>query len=252
MRTDSFFDDFAAALRGGDAQIVLPHLASAASASRIAVYRNTVVRGAIDALRAAYPAVERLVGADFFSPMAKAYWATHPPREPSLSLYGAGFADFIRSYGPASSLPWLADVARHDRAWLEAHHAKEHAILGAAAAAAHDPESLANLAPGLHPSVRLLMSGWPACEIWRRNRFESEPASLMAVPGASFAIIWRRRGEVRHCALDAAGYAFLLALGDGHMIGEAANTVLAAHENFDPGAAFAAALSDGVLKGITP
>ena len=252
MRTDTFFDDFAAALRDGDAQSVLPYLRSAASAPRFAVYRNTVVRGAIDALRAAYPAVERLIGADFFAPMAKAYWEAHPPREPSLSLYGAGFADFIHSYAPASSLPWLADVTRHDRAWLEAHHAKEHASLGAAAAAAHDPESLAALAPGLHPSVRLLMSGWPAHEIWRRNRFESEPASLMAVPGAWFAIIWRRRGEVRHRALDAACYAFLLALRDGHMIGEAANKVLAGHESFDPGAAFAAALSDEILKGTAP
>ncbi|GLK53934.1 MULTISPECIES: DNA-binding domain-containing protein [Alphaproteobacteria] len=252
MPADAFYDDFAEALRSGDTKTILPHLDTAASAARFAVYRNNVVRGAIDALRAAYPAVERLVGADFFASLARAYWDIFPPRQPSLSLYGSGFADFVCTYAPASDLPWLADVARHDRAWLEAHHECEAPVFGAASAAALDPERLAGLATGLHPSVRLLVSGWPAYEIWRRNRFDPEPAPLTAVPGAWFTIVWRRRGEVRHRALELADHAFLLAIRDGRTIGEAAEIALASHAGFDPATAFGAALSDEILKGTAP
>ena len=129
-------------LRGGDDAALLPHLADPAALRFAAVYRNNVVRGAIEALRAAYPAVNRLVGADFFASLAAAYWQAHPPVTRSLTLYGAEFAGHIAQWEPAKALAYLPDVARHDRAWLEAHHAAEAPVLTPADIAARPPQSL--------------------------------------------------------------------------------------------------------------
>ncbi len=94
------------------------------SSRRFAVYRNNVVAGLIaGAAVTAFPAVHRIVGADFFLAMARAYVAEEPPGSPIMLDYGAGFPDFIGRFEPAMTLPYLADVARIERAWSEAYHA---------------------------------------------------------------------------------------------------------------------------------
>ncbi len=92
---------------------------------RFAVYRNNVVAGLTETLKDAFPAVHRIVGTDFFRAMARAYVLVEPPRSPIMLDYGAGFPDFIRQFDPAAGLPYLADVARIERAWTEAYHAPE-------------------------------------------------------------------------------------------------------------------------------
>lgn len=43
------------------------------------------------------------------------------------------FPDFIERYEHAQSMPWLADVARIERAWLDAYHAADTEALSAEA-----------------------------------------------------------------------------------------------------------------------
>ena len=94
-------------------------------ARRFAVYRNNVAAGLIGVVAGAFPAVQRIVGEEFFKAMARAYVLAHPPESPVLMDYGADFADFIAGFEPAASVPYLADVARIERAWREAYHAAE-------------------------------------------------------------------------------------------------------------------------------
>ncbi|WP_042298343.1 HvfC/BufC N-terminal domain-containing protein, partial [Paraburkholderia bannensis] len=82
------------------------------SARRFGVYRNSVVRGLVEALRAAFPVVCRLVGDEFFTAMAHAYAVFEPPQTPVMLAYGATFPDFIATFEPALSVPYLSDVAR--------------------------------------------------------------------------------------------------------------------------------------------
>jgi hypothetical protein len=246
---DDFHTAFADALRTGRTDPLQPYLAEAGAAGRLSVYRNNVVRGAIEALRAAFPAIDRLIGSRLFDALARAYWHTHPPERPTLILYGDAFADYLAGAEPVAGLPWLADVARHDRAWLEAHHAPGGRPLGAADAAGLAPETLPALVPGLQPSVRLLTSPWPAYDIWHRNRIEPDDAPMRADPGQYFSLLWRQDGTVCSRMLHAGEHAFLDALGGGAPLETAAQAGLAAEPGFDPAAAFAAALSDSLLKG---
>ncbi len=115
------------------------------SPKRFAVYRNNVVVGLTETLKDAFPAVRRIVGPEFFQAMARAYVVLEPPRSPILLDYGAGFPDFIGPFEPAAVLPYLADVARIERAWAEAYHAPEAPPIDPAAfparAASRDPSA---------------------------------------------------------------------------------------------------------------
>jgi len=247
--SDPFLSVFAKALETGDASDLAPYLDEPEQLNRFAVYRNNVVRGAVEALRSAYPTVGRLVGENFFSPMAKAYWQANPPQTPSLSLYGADFSNHIKACFGLEKLPYLADIARHDRAWLEAHHAADQAVFDPAKATLMVPEDLPGLAMGLHASVSLLASDWPSYEIWRNHRYQSAPAEIELVVHPSWSMIWRFRGEVQHGALSQAEHSFYQALKNRKSLEQAAEMALLIDDQFDAGALFGVALSQGILGG---
>jgi hypothetical protein len=243
----AFHLDFESALLSGESDRIAAYLTDESALKRFAVYRNNVVRAAIEALRSAYPAVERLVGPEFFAPMAKTYWEISPPKVRDLSLYGADFPRHIAVYAPARELPWLADVAQYDRAWLEAHHAADAPVLDAASASALDPAELPGLAPGLHPGVRILTSSWPAYEIWRANCENERVDAIDLDSGGQHGLVWRRGGEVRHMEISAGHAVFLGEIALGATLEAASESALAMQEEFDAVAAFGAALSEQIL-----
>src|SRR5260221_11795223 len=87
------------------------------SSRRFAVYRNNVMVGLTQTLKDAYPAVQRIVGADFFQVMARAFVAIEPPRPPMLVDYGREFPEFIGRFCPAAGLPHLSDISCLKRPW---------------------------------------------------------------------------------------------------------------------------------------
>ena len=135
------------------------------AAERFRIYRNTCRSVLVGTLRMTYPAVDRLVGRDFFDMAAGRYIGAHPPRSGYLNAYGGAFADFLAALDPASALPYLADVARFEWALGVAANAVDAPILDAGALAAVDPECHARLRFEPHPSVRFLALGYPADQI---------------------------------------------------------------------------------------
>jgi hypothetical protein len=127
-----------------------------------AVYRNTCARGTVEALRATYPTVDMLVGEEMFTQVALDYRLGHPPTGPVLSDYGTGFASFLARQPWTCQLPYLADVARLDRLWLESLLATDAAAL---------PRSFTGQARiGLHPATRFAWLATPAMSIWQAHR----------------------------------------------------------------------------------
>jgi hypothetical protein len=72
MSLTQFQDQFAQALFSAEAG---PEIAPLACQPGFAVYRNTVMKGCIDALQANYPSVMRLVGEEWFRAAAALYVA---------------------------------------------------------------------------------------------------------------------------------------------------------------------------------
>jgi hypothetical protein len=127
-----------------------------------AVYRNTSARGAVEALRASFPTIDALLGADMFTEVAVDFRRDTPPADPVLSDYGAEFPGFLARQPWTSELPYLADVARLDWLWLETFLAGEMDMLpGKFEAGSHIM---------LHPAARFTWLATPALTIWQAHR----------------------------------------------------------------------------------
>ena len=242
-----FQDAFAQALLSPAASAPA-EIAALLAQPAFAVYRNTVIKGCVDALQANYPAVTRLVGEQWLRAAAAIYVREALPAEPALLHYGAGFADFLARFEPAAELPYLPAVARLDRLWTEAH--------AAADADALDPGTIARLAPGTlggavlqpHPAARWAwFAEAPIYTIWSRNRSADAPDGDLAwVPEG--ALLTRPHDGVRWMALDAAGCAFLDACAAKSTLAAAAQAALAARPDADLAQLMAGLLEAGAFS----
>ncbi|KAB7624204.1 DUF2063 domain-containing protein [Alkalilimnicola sp. S0819] len=221
-------------------------------AKRFAVYRNNVHVSLVEAIRATYGVVERLVGEAFFHALARAYVADELPRSPVLLEYGGGFPAFIASFEPAASVPYLADVARLEWAWQEAYHAADAEPLGMEALAGLDPERLGELVVQLHPTLRLLRSRWPVFSIWRSNRFDSELDPQCADAGPEDVAVLRPRLEVNAAPLAPGFHPMLAELARGETLGQAVAVAQRQCTGFDLVAALRWLCTSGAIVGVSP
>lgn len=199
---------------------------------RFAVYRNNVFVGLTDALRASFPCVVKLVGDEFFGAMARVFAAATPPHSPVLLHYGAEFPDFIASFPPADSLPYLADVARIERAATEAYHEREAESLAHSALAGVPPDQAPMLRFRLHPSVRLVRSPFPAFTIWRMNTPDGTPAPV-DLSEAQDTMVLRPDAEVDVRQVLPASHDFVAALAQGLTLSQAVEAALSTDREFD-------------------
>jgi hypothetical protein len=77
---------------------------------RLSVYRHTFASNLANALRLSFPAVQRLVGAEFFEGAAQVVAHERPPLSAYLDEYGGGFSDFLARFPAAAALAYLPDV----------------------------------------------------------------------------------------------------------------------------------------------
>jgi len=191
-----------------------------------AVYRNTVVKGCIDALQANYPAVTRLVGEEWMRAAAAVYVRESLPQQPMLLHYGSGFADFLARFEPAADLPYLPGVARLDRYWTETHVACDEPLLDGTAIALRAASDYFRVRLQPHAAARWAwFDDAPIVTIWSRNRSD-HPADTDLDWQPEGALLTRPRDAVQWVALDHTGCAFLDACAAGATIADAAQAVL--------------------------
>ena len=160
---EAYTSAFAGFLRTGRVGPLAGFCAGDADLSRLRVYRNGFLRTCIEALRANYPSVERLVGEERFPALARSYVEAHPPGTASLVEYGEGFPQHVRDTRDVHGLDWLVSFAALDRAWTEVYFAEDDDI----EAAPHHGD------PGVLPGS----GGWTAANV--------QPASRLVGPNAS-------------------------------------------------------------------
>jgi hypothetical protein len=204
-----------------------------------AVYRNTVMKGCVDALQANFPAVVRLVGESWFRAAAAQFAAAHLPRSPALVDYDPRFPAFldalVSSAGPSAALPYLADVARLDRHWTEAHISVDARPIAAETVAEYGIDRLADVTLCPHPSARW---GWfatmPIYSIWRCNREASAAERLSDIAwNGEGCLIVRPAQSVVWVEVNEAECRFLDACGRGEPLGEAGSAALAVDAGVD-------------------
>jgi len=192
-RSSSYAAAFAAALIDPDRETpaIVAGPAGKGAAKRYNVYRNNVTVSLIEALAAIYPAVQRITGVDFFRAMARFHVRATPPTSPLLFDYGRDFPAFIERYEHARSMPWLADTARVERAWLDAYHAADADPLSAATLGSVPPQRLADLVFVAHPATRIVRSRFSVVTIFAANRGEA-PVGRIDASACPSDLVWNK------------------------------------------------------------
>ncbi len=221
-----------AVLGPGDGSLRAHVRSSGSIADRIAVYRNTVQGSLVEALAAAFPATQRIVGDAFFASLARRFIANAPPRRPQLSTYGSDFPAFIAISDVHQQLPYLADVARLEWVRGEAYFAADAPPFDAAflVAASDDIETL-RLDP--HPAVRLIRSQFPIYRIWEVNQPDIIDIPRVDMKVGEDVLVSRPRDHVITRLITSADAVFVEAVYAGKRLGEAAEAALtynAAHD----------------------
>lgn len=214
----SFQNDLARAIRDPD------YSPANFSPAGLSVYRNTVAKGLVDALRANFPTVDRIVGEAWFSACAHVFIRAHAPRSPVLATYGEAFPDFLRTFEPAADIAYIADVAQVDALWTQSHFAADELLLDPASLQSLAEDRLLELPLSLHASARIAWFDAPVATLWRLNR---PPAPLPGPEG--FSVDWRPEGialcrphgEVVAIALTPWQFSFLEACRSGQSFGDA-------------------------------
>jgi len=221
------------------------HVAGAdiGAGERLGIYRNTFASVLTTALRLSYPAVHGLVGADFFESAARFFIERHPPKCACLDDYGAEFPDFLSGFAPASSLPYLPDVARLEWAVSRALHAADAEPLDPRRLAALGDAEQARVEFVPHPSLTLVQVRHPADDIWRAV-LEGDDAALSAIdPTTSRAwlLVQRLPAGVEVRRMSESAWRFTAALSAGRPLAAA----LAAAGDIDAPALLAEHLAAG-------
>jgi len=215
------------------------------------VYQNTVAKGLVDVLRANYPTVEQLVGAQWFDSAALQYAHEHLPTQPALALYGEHFAAFIAAPAQLHGLHYLSSVALLDRLWTETHFAADASVLTAASLQTIAPEQLPTLNLRWHPALRVAWLPNSAASIWQHNRPPASPPEEFAISDVEEGLLFTRpHGAVIALPVHRAEYEFLQQLAAGLTLGDAATAVLEQHGDADIASMLAKLIQAGAFAAL--
>jgi hypothetical protein len=212
------------------------------------VYRNTVLSGCVEALRANYPVVAQLLREEMFEAVAMEHATECPPRKPVLALYGARFPDWLEGQAWVRNLRYVPHVARIERLHVESLFAADVEPLQMAELAGRDDWQALQLP--LHPATRFDWLTSPAMSIWlaHRNGLEVE---LDLDWNAEGVMLTRPALEVQPIRVDRAAHRFLFGIRLGESVGAAAIATVNLYPETDIGSLFTSLVNAGAFAAST-
>ena len=93
--------------------------------ARITIYVNAYFYRLLECLKEEYPATLAVIGPNDFAGLIHDYLGWRPPTEPSIFYAGRYLAEFLRNYVLVERWPFIAELARLERATLEIFHAPD-------------------------------------------------------------------------------------------------------------------------------
>jgi hypothetical protein len=208
-------------LHGGEADpaltAVVPPTPTLDPAARIDVYQGMYVRRLHEVLREDFPKLAEALG-DELETLTRGYLARHPSVHPSVRHLGTRLAEFLETDAVARTRPWLPDLARLERARVDAFDAPDAVPLRASDLAAVPPEAWADLRFEMIPALDVLRSRWPIHAVW---------AAPLDAPAARPTVlrVWRQDFTVFHAALDDVEDAAFAAVRRGETFGAVCEVV---------------------------
>ena len=217
--------------------------------ARVDIYANMYFYRIRDALKEDFPATLAVLGEDNFHNLITGYLIEYPPSEPSISDCGRYLADYLRDHPIREGAPFVADLAKLERAVVEVFVGPDDAALDPDSLRATPPEDWPAMKLRIHPAAQILVLEWRVSELLRavEDGHPWKPAERSAVK----VLIWRRNARVFYRDLERAEADALDAASPGATFAEICDVVAAEPDDDDPVAAMnrmlARWLSDGLL-----
>ena len=164
-------------------------------AARLSIYADAYFWRLRDVLLEDFPRVAAILGPNRFDALVCDHLGDHPSTDPSISHVGRELAATIadRSYLP----PYLADLARLERARVEVFAAPDSAVLAADGLRQIPTERWPALRLSVVPALNIVRAEWPVHRLW------NDEGTLRPEPSPTFLRVWRDKDcRVFHAALD--------------------------------------------------
>lgn len=210
---------------------VLAHIKS--DGARLALYRGNLTGTWDKVLSSAYPVIRALLGAEFFTPLARAYGIARPSNSADLNQFGDQFAHFLAGFEHVAQYPYLPDMARLEWALHRAYYAPDAAALTAPALAALAPEQFEHARFSLHPAATLIQSPWAVLPLWFAHQDDSGTGFPHDMAVASCGVVARPMFRPIVTALSDSAHAALATLDNGAAMGEALDAAFEIDDAFD-------------------
>jgi hypothetical protein len=240
------------ALLAASPEAAVPLIAAPAGQAlqRLRVYQNNLQSNFEDALRSSFPAVERLVGAEYFRQTAHRFQRRHPSLSGDLLHAGSLFPDYLTHLHGDDDFSYLGEVARLEWLIQEALLSTDHAPL--------DLQALSRVAPGaydalrfeLHPALRLFESRYPVLRIWTANVGDAEPEIIHLQSGGDRLAVMQRELQLQFLRLSATEHDFLNSLSRGDAFAAAVDCGGISDPDFDATAVLQRFVSAGAIVGF--
>jgi len=136
--------------------------------SRMAIYSQNTYGGIHDYLMSVFPAINGVVGGDFFKQLIYQFIRSMPPKSGNMHDYGIELISFVEQEQTLSELPYITDLARFEWAKHKAYYSDLNSVL-AFDVSKVEQDTILITPVSLNRSITLLKTPYPITEIYRQS-----------------------------------------------------------------------------------
>ena len=238
----------------GDVRRIIRRDQRLSAIERINIYANAYFYRLLECLKEEYPATLAVIGSNDFAGLTHDYLVWWPPTEPSIFYAGRYLAEFLRNHDLAKCRPFLAELARLERATLDAFHAPDTPVLADEAMRAIPALQWPTIELRSHPGVEILRGQWRVTEVL--GAVELGDKWVEPARETNAVIVWRRGTRVHYRILEDAETDALALLQKGASFAAICEAIAMATSSSDQvaliGRLLTRWLADGIIARAAP
>jgi hypothetical protein len=216
--------------------------------ARLAFYRGNQTSIWTSALASAYPVLLKLVGAEFFEQMARAYGLAFPSQLGDLNHFGADLPGFLANTPVNNDYPYFAYVAALEWQIHRAYYAADAEVLTLPSFISRAGEKIHDARLIFHPATQLFESPSASVSVWLAHQGDHEQNTQFNLVEQNYGLVTRDVWLVAVIALSKAEFFALRALKQEQNLGAALEVAMDFDPNFDVAAALNAWFSAGTFS----